>query len=365
MDKTLDEAILKVLPTNQRDVKWMSTPALYAQLTDRGHKFTYLKKLRRRLEAMEAARLVVSTQEDGKREILWQRMPWLTNDMATRMDAWDAVAFSMLERFGARRLPKAVFKDIEDLFRAAEMRLSQERSDNRLHRAWGDKVDSVDGNFALIRPNVKEDVFAAVTTALFFERILEIQYASPASRRPGAEKRDPLRVWPLALVESGGLIYVVVQLDPASIKPEAITGKRAAIVRLLLRADRIRQANELSLRDAPELSQTFEYPKDFKLRTYIDKEQQFNFHVEQPVYLKIVFEGHAGDHLLEESRMSSDQKARRLPDGRLAVEGTVIPSLKLRWWLRSFGDAVEVLQPASLREEFARSYRKLAAKYCS
>jgi hypothetical protein len=204
-----------------------------------------------------------------------------------------------------------------------------------------------------------------VTTALFFERILEIQYTSPASKRPGAEKRDPLRVWPLALVESGGLIYVVVQLDPTSVKPNSITGKRAAIVRFLLRADRIQQASELPLRDAPEMSQTFEYPRDFKLRTYIDKEQQFNFLVEQPVHLKIVFDDHAGDHLLEESRMSLDQKAKRLSDGRLLVEGTVIPSLKLRWWLRSFGDAVEVLQPASLREEFARSYRKLAAKYRS
>ncbi|WP_244815353.1 YafY family protein [Caballeronia sp. Lep1P3] len=365
MDKTLDEAILKALPTNQRDVKWMSTPALYAQLTERGHKFRYLKKLRRRLEAMKAAKLVVSMQEDGQREIYWQRMPWLTNDLAARMDAWDAVAFSMLERFGARRLPKAVFQDIEELFRAAEMRLSQERTDNRLHRAWADKVDSVDGNFALIRPNVKEDVFAAVTTALFFERILEIQYTSPASKRPGAAKRDPLRVWPLALVESGGLIYIVVQLDPASVKPDEITGSRAAIVRFVLRVDRIEKAQELPLRDAPEVSQTFVFPKDFKLRTFIDKEQQFNFLVEQPVHLRIVFDDHAGDHLFEESRMSADQKARRLADGRLLVEGTVIPSLKLRWWLRSFGDAVEVLQPASLREEFAKSSRKLAAKYRS
>jgi len=40
-----------------------------------------------------------------------------------------------------------------------------------------------------------------------------------------------------------------------------------------------------------------------------------------------------------------------------------VPSLKLRWWLRSFGDTVEVLEPKSLRDEFARTNRKLAVRY--
>jgi len=34
---TLDEAILKVLPTNQREIRWMSTETLRLQLEERGH----------------------------------------------------------------------------------------------------------------------------------------------------------------------------------------------------------------------------------------------------------------------------------------------------------------------------------------
>jgi len=357
--KVLDEAILKVLPTSQRDIKWMSTANVRDALRDRGHEFKYIKKLRRRLEALEGAKMAVSMQEDGRRDVMWQRTPWLANDMASRMDAWDAVAFSMLERFAARRLPKAVFKDVDELFRVAEMRLSQERDDNRLHRAWADKVDSVDGTFALIRPKVKDDAFSMLTTAMFFERILDVRYESPQNR--GKEK-PPLRVWPLALVESAGLIYIVIQLDPSSVK-ENEDGTRDKDVRILLRADRILSATEVPADGGKEVSLNFPYPKDFNLRSFIDNDQRFNFLVEPKVRIRVAFDGKAGHHLIEESRISADQTHAFLNDGRLVIEGTVVPSLKLRWWLRSFGDAGEVLEPKSLRDEFAETYRKLAARY--
>ncbi|SDC56314.1 helix-turn-helix transcriptional regulator [Paraburkholderia lycopersici] len=134
-------------------------------------------------------------------------------------------------------------------------------------------------------------------------------------------------------------------------------------VRILLRADRILHAAEVASINGKEVSQTFPYPTDFKLRNFIDNDQRFNFLVEPKVRIRIAFDGVAGNHLLEESRISADQTASYLEDGRLVVEGTVVPSLKLRWWLRSFGDTVEVLEPKSLRDEFAEAYRKLSARY--
>ncbi|QIE30179.1 WYL domain protein (plasmid) [Caballeronia sp. SBC2] len=78
--------------------------------------------------------------------------------------------------------------------------------------------------------------------------------------------------------------------------------------------------------------------------------------------LELVFEGNAGNHL-KESPMAKDQEVDTLADGRLKVSGTVIPSLKLRWWLRSIGPHVEIIAPESLREEFAEDYLKLAKRY--
>jgi predicted DNA-binding transcriptional regulator YafY len=45
------------------------------------------------------------------------------------------------------------------------------------------------------------------------------------------------------------------------------------------------------------------------------------------------------------------------------VQGTVMLSQRLRWWLRSFGPNVEVLTPASLRAELAAEAARLYEMY--
>jgi predicted DNA-binding transcriptional regulator YafY len=350
MTNSLDEAILKILPTSQHTNQWMSTPEVIRQLTERGHVIDYARKVRRRLEALEASRMAISMQNPGQREIRWQRTPWLTgaHDTVALMAASEAVAFHMLERMAASKLPKAIVKDIDPLFRAAEVRLSQEKAENRLYRAWPDKVDSVDGAFALQRPKVREDIFTVVTTATFFERELYVRYQPAYS---GNGELNEKRLWPLALVESAGVMYLVAQQPDFA--PDPVKGKLNAL-RTLYRLDRMQSARESG--------QGFRYPDDFKLRRYIDNEQAFNFLTEPKVWLRLAFDGNSGNQLFE-SRMSADQEVGALEDGRTVISGTVVPSLKLRWWLRSLGACVEILEPAYLRDEFAAEYRKLAKRY--
>ena len=45
------------------------------------------------------------------------------------------------------------------------------------------------------------------------------------------------------------------------------------------------------------------------------------------------------------------------------LEAETADSRQLRWWLRGFGDDVEVLEPAELRKEFAEMAKKLAGIY--
>ncbi|WP_235020990.1 WCX domain-containing protein [Caballeronia telluris] len=47
----------------------------------------------------------------------------------------------------------------------------------------------------------------------------------------------------------------------------------------------------------------------------------------------------------------------------MKVIGTVVPSVKLRRWLRSLGPAAEILAPTTLRDEFARDGGALAKRY--
>jgi predicted DNA-binding transcriptional regulator YafY len=351
MPSSLDEAILRVLPTEKDAVPWMSTPEVHRQLEERGHRVGYTKKVQRHLTRLEDKdKLVLST--DNGRELLWQRKPWLqgAREGVSLMSASEAVAFHILQQFASNKLPDAVTKDIEPLFKAAEIRLSQERADSRVYRAWPDKIDSVDGTFALIRPKLRPEIFQTVVTATFFERELLIKYRA-AYKGEQAEEPKSKPLWPLALVESGGVMYMVAQ-DPTR-APQPEKGKNDWL-RTLYRLDR--------MGSAIESGKTFKYPDDFKLRQYIETEQAFNFLTEPPVWLELAFEGNAGNHL-KESPMAKDQEVEAMPDGRLKVSGTVIPSLKLRWWLRSIGAAVEILAPKSLREEFAADYLKLADRY--
>jgi predicted DNA-binding transcriptional regulator YafY len=351
MTTSLDEAILRILPTERDATAWMTTPEVRQQLEERGHRTKYPKKVLRELAKLEKKKVVLSTSNG--RELLWQRKPWLqgARDGAGLMGAAEAVAFHILQRFAGNKLPAAVTKDLEPLFSAAEVRLSHEKADNRIYRAWPDKVDSVDGTFALIRPNLREDIFHVIATATFFEREVSVKYR-PAGK-PETEDLKPKTLWPLALVESAGVMYMVAQdpsFEPRKDKP------RIQWLRSLFRLDRIVST--------VESGKTFAYPEDFSLRTYVEGEQAFNFLTEPAIQLSIAFDGNAGNHL-KETPMAKDQELETLADGRLRVTGTVIPSLKLRWWLRSFGANVEILSPVSLREEFAAEYRKLTARYGS
>jgi predicted DNA-binding transcriptional regulator YafY len=346
---TLDESILEFLPTSRHEIKWMSTSRVRLGLEAKGHR-TYIRKVRRHLEALEKKRLVISMQDSGGREILWQRVPFLSgaSRTASLMAASEAVAFRMLQRITRHTLPKLILGDIDNLFRAAEVRLSQGHVDGRLHRVWSNKVDSVDGTFNLIRPTPEESIFDVVKTALFFERVLEVKYR-PLSMS-GEFEPNRKALWPLALVASAGVIYLVAQ-DPA----HSTSASDSDPLRSLFRLDRILEVRESD--------RTFNYPKDFSLQEFIEKERQFDFKVEEPVFLRLAFESNTGNHLLD-WRISNDQAPPvRLEDGRLLIAGTVRPSLKLRWWLRSFGSNVEILEPQHLRQEFAAEYRKSASRY--
>lgn len=266
------------------------------------------------------------------------------------MSASEAVAFHALRRFVGDKLPAAVTRDIEPLFQAADTRLSQDREDSRLYRAWVNKIDSVEPTYVLTRPNINPEVFQTVVTSTFFERELLVRYR-PAYRETRESDIKPKRLWPLALVESAGLMYMVAQSPEHPPRPDE--GKPNWL-RILYRLDRIISAVDSGT--------TFSYPRDFKLQATIENEQVFDFLPESPVVLELALEP-AEARRLAERHMSKDQTLEPLPDGRMKVTGTVVPSVKLRWWLRSLGAAVEILAPSALRDEFARDSAALAIRY--
>ena len=70
----------------------------------------------------------------------------------------------------------------------------------------------------------------------------------------------------------------------------------------------------------------------------------------------------AGGHLFE-TPLSKKQKSSETQDGFLLVEDLLTDNMELRYWIRAFGDEVEVIKPNSLRDEFKKLSLRLQKKY--
>ena len=66
---------------------------------------------------------------------------------------------------------------------------------------------------------------------------------------------------------------------------------------------------------------------------------------------------------VRESVWHRSQQLTELPDGRLELTVSVAGIVEIRPWILSWGDAVEVLEPAALRESVANAVRGAAARY--
>ncbi|WP_254073717.1 YafY family protein [Burkholderia sp. S171] len=297
-----------------------------------------IKTVQRRLERMCDEGLV---EQDKRGVALHWRKRAGASGMAAKagsmMTRDEALALQTLKRFSSRQIPVLVAEHLSAMFHVAQHRLEIVHSeDDRRYLKWADKVAVESGAFTLKYPVVDGAIFSAVSQALFYERKLEIVYR-PRNKINNEEAKVIL---PLGLVEVGGLVYL-------------IGGTEGRPNPTMYRLDRLWRA--------AMMLESFAYPKSFQLANYVRQQRQFDFMVEGEILLKLRFSHGAGDHLLE-TPFADDQKDERA-DERLEVQGTTLLSQRLRWWLRSFGPTVEVLEPASLRAELASEAHVLAAMY--
>ena len=103
-------------------------------------------------------------------------------------------------------------------------------------------------------------------------------------------------------------------------------------------------------------------PDGFSLSDYIEQ-GEFSFPLISNKYIQLVIkvESYLMRHL-SECRLSTDQTIIVIDDG-YQVTANVLDSEQLRWWIRSFGSSVEVLEPKHLREEISKEINKLKKMY--
>ena len=246
----------------------------------------------------------------------------------------EAVSFLMLREYMAPLIPASLLDQLAPYFSMAEQCLMAQSTTSPL-RGWLKKIAIVPVAQPLLPPVVAPEVLASLQEALLRNAQLRIRY-----QRRGEKTETEYTAHPLGLVQRGGVFYLVATLFDYD------------DVRLLV-VHRMRQAEVLD--------DTARRLKGFDLAAYV-AEGHFGFGSSIPLGVVLRFERAAGEHLWD-TPLAADQKIDELPDGRLEVRATVADSLQFRWWLLGFCEGVEIMEPASLRDELAEKLQRAAARY--
>jgi predicted DNA-binding transcriptional regulator YafY len=247
----------------------------------------------------------------------------------------EALTLTLVEQHLRHHLPPVTVDALRAHFRTAARTLSTVEDDSP-SRAWLDKVRSVPPQQPLLPPRIDEECQRVVYLALLQDRQLRLHYR----KRDAAEPTIYGCVHPLAVVQRGGLVYLVCMFS---------------------NYDDVRTIALHRVQQAEALYEPVRRKAGFDIDAYIAS-GQFGVIAGDPVNLRAVFTRAAGEHLFE-TPLSNDQVLTSDPDGKLHLAATVPSTRALVWWLLGFGDGVVIEEPASLREELAGIARRMAAAY--
>jgi predicted DNA-binding transcriptional regulator YafY len=252
-----------------------------------------------------------------------------------QMDQATAFTYRLVQQFLQPMLPQTVLNLMRPHFKQAEEVLR--RTPGGKLNAWPNKVRVAPRGVPLLSAKVKPDVLEAVYGSLLEGRRLEMDYL-----KRGADKRHLYVLNPQALVVAGSVMYLVAAVrDYDDVLQFALHRVHAARV----------------------LEEPARTPRGFNLDAYLG-EGHLGFRLSnQKIRLKARFSRMAGVTLVE-TPLAADQVVVEEKD-TITITALVPDTQQLRGWLFSYGDQVEVLEPAGLRQDFRRLAVRMARRHGS
>jgi predicted DNA-binding transcriptional regulator YafY len=180
--------------------------------------------------------------------------------------------------------------------------------------------------------------FSAVARGWAEGRVVEITYD------PGSGEQKRTRVRPYFLEPDAALRSVyLIAFDEA--------------------ADAMRTYKVERIRSATLTQDRYEIPDDFDPDRWLANSWGiWSSDSTPPVRIRLHFDTSVA-HRVREAVWHRSQQLTELPDGGVELTLTVAGTFEIRPWILSWGDGVEVLEPADLREAVADAVRKAAARY--
>lgn len=248
-----------------------------------------------------------------------------------------ALAYRMVADFMSDMFPREIYDQLKPHFRYADTLLKQ--TDKDTLKEWPDKVRTVGRSQPLMPPSIPAEVFAVVSDSLLEGKRFQVSY-----QKRGEKKRVSWTINPLGIVLHDRLITLVCTVGNYH-QPKDI-----------------RQLQLHRMKDAIQLDEPALLQEGFNLDEYITAGAFSYCTCEKAIRLKAVFELDAAIHL-EETPLSEGQHLTDLGNGTVLVEATVADTRQLLWWLLGFGGRIEVLEPASLRDELKAHAIRMMSKY--
>ncbi len=279
---------------------------------------------------------------DGlKSKMVWQQALDKNLTMVRMMRTDNALAFHLIDQLAEKLLPPEVNTALAAVRKKAKDRLTERRSTEK-KAAWAEKVQIVPEGFALQAPSLNNaDILPNLQTALLRDLQIRGDY-----KKLGEDDAKEVVLEPRGLWQTGNLLYVVMT-DPS----QELGNQPYKHYRL----DRFLslEVTDLAIRSAPS----------FRLKEFLsDGGAQFAYG-KTPLRFRAVAEKNVWKRL-DETKLASNQTLKDIPGtSRKLIEADVIRSDHFMMWLLSHGPEIEVLEPASLREEVATKLKLAAAAY--
>ena len=249
------------------------------------------------------------------------------------MSPEEAVCLQLAYTYLNPLLPNTSLDDIKPYLKEAEAVLSENASAKM--RRWKDKVQTINEGFQLQQATIIEGILEAIHKSIWDGRTIIAEYRSP--RR---DKAKEYLLHPAGIVNRGRICYLICSFD-----------NRDGVTYLPLhRFEKVTIVQEqASCHKNAKVSELTKNLLGFKVE-------------KKNINIKLKFSKAAGAHL-KETPISTSMDYDESKDGYIIVEDSVTNNSELRWWIRAFGDDVEVIKPASLRNEFKKISQRMVKLY--
>lgn len=286
--------------------RYTTTAHLHTQLTAAGHQITR-RTLQRYLDLL-CERFPIECDTRNK-PYGYRWLERVQGFSVPLLSPPEALLLELASRQMAELMPQRTLAVLAPLFDSARRQLANDqRAASEQH--WVQKVERIPDSLPQLPPHYVPGVLETISEALLEERSLHLAY-----RNARGQRREAVRVDPLALVQQGKRLYLVCRF-------EGYDNERILALARILHAT---------------LGDPFTYPADFNLSDYI---QAGHFGVRRGPRVRLSFciDPAIGQHVME-SPLSRDQKVETI-ENAYCITATVTDTELLRRWLRGWGEAL-------------------------